>query len=370
KPKSDSQYKLATLLFAKHPEYKDAFTRAMKPKQKKSFYTKVKNKLKITQDDRDSPGVHRGNGTDGGWDREEEEILPGTNFSTRWAPAFPMTPSTMMKRTWTWQGEAKAGKLKAKLELARLRQEQEHEYRMAQIRIGKSHAGPSSMGSSMFARSSTQGASSGSQTCLAACPQEWRDVWEGRMTERGFPGSTTRRRSQGLQERIRPALALCNVSTIEGFPVPVESLPDFSLEQSQEIVWGVAESGFRFEFCALDKQVSGKERVDTVKQCFAGHMLVGVPLELSKRGWAAMALEERHRYVVRTAALMLDWTTKSAHPSIIRHVAERHPWNTPEMQALETAVCNTTPRHSGSILVAPPFCRCALTTIQRAEGEI
>ncbi|KAJ6624125.1 hypothetical protein B0H10DRAFT_1943330 [Mycena sp. CBHHK59/15] len=46
KPKSNLQYKLATLLFAKHPEYKDAFARAVKPKQKKSFYTKVKNKLK------------------------------------------------------------------------------------------------------------------------------------------------------------------------------------------------------------------------------------------------------------------------------------------------------------------------------------
>ncbi|KAJ6623199.1 hypothetical protein B0H10DRAFT_2187282 [Mycena sp. CBHHK59/15] len=154
-------------------------------------------------------------------------------------------------------------------------------------------------------------------------PQEWRDVLEGRMTERGFPGSTTHRRSQGLQERIRPALAVCNVSTIEGLPVPVESLPEFSLEQTQEIVWGVAETGFRFEFCALDRRASGQERVDAVKACFAGDMLVGVPLKMGKRGWASAALEDRHRYVERTVALMLDWTTKSNHPNIICHVAER-----------------------------------------------
>ncbi|KAJ6632014.1 hypothetical protein B0H10DRAFT_1937741 [Mycena sp. CBHHK59/15] len=170
-------------------------------------------------------------------------------------------------------------------------------------------------------------------------PQEWRDVLEGRMTERGFPGSTMQRRSHGLQERIRPALAVCDVSTIEGLPVPVESRPEFTLEQSQEIVWGVAESGFRFEFCTLDKRASGQGRVDAVKRCFAGGMLVGVPLEMSKRGWAATALEERHHYVARTAALMLDWTTKSPRPNIIRRVAEHHLWHPPDMQALESAVC-------------------------------
>ncbi|KAJ7266424.1 hypothetical protein B0H12DRAFT_1230204 [Mycena haematopus] len=207
-------------------------------------------------------------------------------------------------------------------------------------------------------------------------PQEWRDVLEGRMTERGLPGSTTHRRSQALQERIRPALELCDVSAIEGLPVPVESLPEFTVEQSQEIVWGVAESGFRFEFCALDRRASGKERVEAVKHCFAGHMLVAVPLELSKRGWASMELTERHRYVVRTAALMLDWTTKSPRPHIIRRVAEGHSWTAPEMQALETAVCEYYTQafweHFGRAAVLPMRLGhdTATKEAEREEGEI
>ncbi|KAJ6615201.1 hypothetical protein B0H10DRAFT_2191111 [Mycena sp. CBHHK59/15] len=163
-------------------------------------------------------------------------------------------------------------------------------------------------------------------------PQEWRDVLEGRMTECGFPGSTTHRRSQGLQERIRPALAVCNVSTIEGLPVPVESLPEFSLEQTQEIVWGVARpTGVRAR--------EGGRGEGMLRRRHAGWG----PLKMGKRGWASAALEDRHRYVERTAALMLDWTTKSNHPNIICHVAERRAWHPSDMLALEIAV------HSGSI---------------------
>ncbi|KAJ6448139.1 hypothetical protein C8R47DRAFT_987935 [Mycena vitilis] len=169
-------------------------------------------------------------------------------------------------------------------------------------------------------------------------PQEWRDVLEGHMEERGAPGSTTRKRSQGMQERIRPALTACGLSAIEGLPVADESVPWYSVAQSHEIVWGVAETAFRFELCALDRRASGKERVDAAKQCFAGNMMVGVPLEMGKVGWAAAELGERHPYVVRTAALMLDWTTKSARPNIIRHVSDRHPWPTHAMQELENAV--------------------------------
>ncbi|KAJ7131129.1 hypothetical protein C8R44DRAFT_731392 [Mycena epipterygia] len=170
-------------------------------------------------------------------------------------------------------------------------------------------------------------------------PQEWRDILEGLMTERGVHGSKTQRRSKKLQDCIRPALEASNVSDIEGFPVPVESLPEFSLAQIREIVWRVAETSFRFELCALDKRASGKNRLNDVKTCFAGHMLVGVPLEMSQRGWAASMPEERHRYVARTAVLMLDWTTKSPRPHIIDHIAERRQWTADDMQALEIDVC-------------------------------
>ncbi|KAJ6607807.1 hypothetical protein B0H10DRAFT_1955941 [Mycena sp. CBHHK59/15] len=147
-------------------------------------------------------------------------------------------------------------------------------------------------------------------------PQEWRDVLEGLMTQRSAPGSKI----------IHPVLEVSNVSSIEGYPMPIESLPQFSLAQIREIVWQVAETSFRFEFCSLDKQTSKKDRLNEVKACFVGHMLVGVPLEMSQHGWAATMLEEHHRYVGWTAALMLDWTTKSNHPT--------------SLTALETTVCH------------------------------
>ncbi|KAJ6528323.1 hypothetical protein DFH09DRAFT_935270 [Mycena vulgaris] len=166
--------------------------------------------------------------------------------------------------------------------------------------------------------------------------QEWRDILEGLLTVRGNLSSKTHRRSEDLQERIRPALEASNVESVEGLPVPFESLPHFSLEQTREIVWRVAEINFRFEFCALDKRASGKKCMEDVKICFAGHMLLGVPLEMSKCGWAAPAVEERHRYVRRTARLMQDWVTRSPRPLII---APRPHWSPADMQELENAVC-------------------------------
>jgi hypothetical protein len=177
------------------------------------------------------------------------------------------------------------------------------------------------------------------QRPLLLRPQEWRDVLEGLLTKRGPAGSERYRRSERLLDCIPPALEASNLSSVEGFPVPVESLPEFSLEQTREIVWQVAETNFRFEFCALDKRASKRDRLSAVKDCFADHMLVGVPLDMSKRGWASASLQERHRYVGRTASLMLDWTTKSDCPHIIDRVADHCQWSTDDMQTLEIAVC-------------------------------
>ncbi|KAJ7214221.1 hypothetical protein C8J57DRAFT_1732738 [Mycena rebaudengoi] len=168
--------------------------------------------------------------------------------------------------------------------------------------------------------------------------QEWRDILEGHLTSRGSTGRT-HKRSVGLEDRIRPALDACNLSSLEGFPVPSESVPVFSVSRTQEIVWEVAETGFRFEFSALDKRASKKDQLDYVKRCFAGGMLMGAPLALSKCGWASTDIRERQRYIIRTATLMLDWTTKSPLPNIIRRVADRHIWDGPELEALESAVC-------------------------------
>jgi hypothetical protein len=170
--------------------------------------------------------------------------------------------------------------------------------------------------------------------------QEWRDILEGLLTQRGHANSRTHKRSAQLQDRIRPALAASGIGSIEGFPVPRESLPEFNLEQGREIVWDVAETSFRFEFCALDKHASKMDRLDDVKACFMGHMLIGVPLEMSKRGLAATAIAERHGYLVQIAQLMLDWTTQSARPNIIsRGVSQHVNWSSSDMEQLEVAVC-------------------------------
>jgi hypothetical protein len=159
------------------------------------------------------------------------------------------------------------------------------------------------------------------------------------MTKCGPPGSRGYRRSKELEDVILPALEASGVRSIEGFPVPTGSLPEFSLRETREIIWDVAETSFRFEFCALDRRASGKTRVDEVTKCFAGRVLVGPPLEISKQGWASTSLKERHVFVGRTATLMLDWVTKSSPSSIICRIIDRHPWSTAEMKDLENAVC-------------------------------
>ncbi|KAJ7237593.1 hypothetical protein C8J57DRAFT_1529142 [Mycena rebaudengoi] len=173
--------------------------------------------------------------------------------------------------------------------------------------------------------------------------QEWRDVLEGPIAKRGEAGSRTNRRSAGVEKHIQclntlqPEGPRANLANL---PVPLESLPEFSLEQTQEIIWQVAESSFHFEFCSLDRRASKMNQLDGVKVCFASGMLLGVPLEIGKRGWAAPAIKERHCYVLWTMTLMLDWTTKSACPNIIRRVADCLPWTPGTMQDLENAVCS------------------------------
>ncbi|KAJ7744800.1 hypothetical protein DFH07DRAFT_963644 [Mycena maculata] len=170
--------------------------------------------------------------------------------------------------------------------------------------------------------------------------QEWRDILEGRMTKRGHPESKTGRQSALLEDRIQPALDACNLTSLEGFPVPPESLPEFSLAQTREIVWQVAETSFRFEFCGLDRRASQKSRVDEVLGCFSGRMLIGTPLEFSQRGFAAEKIDQHHRYFMRAATLMLDWNTRSPRPPLItRGFLKRPNWNTTQMEGLEAAVC-------------------------------
>ncbi|KAK7012291.1 hypothetical protein R3P38DRAFT_3020729 [Favolaschia claudopus] len=171
--------------------------------------------------------------------------------------------------------------------------------------------------------------------------QEWRDVLVGLMTERGAGGSRTNKRSAGLEGRLHPALEASNVTTLEGFPIPLEKCRQFSLKETREIVWEVAETSFRFEFCALDRRASKKDRLEEVKDCFPGRVMLGVPLQMSQRGFAADLEEERHNYIKKVARLMLDWTARSQRPEIIGClVGSERRLSSSEMAELESAVCN------------------------------
>ncbi|KAJ7846024.1 hypothetical protein B0H14DRAFT_3138898 [Mycena olivaceomarginata] len=82
KPKSDYQYQLATLLFAKHPKYEAAFAKAVTSKDKKPWYTKVKNRLDYLV--KKARGYINQMGQTGEGIEKEEDIHPGTAFTTKW----------------------------------------------------------------------------------------------------------------------------------------------------------------------------------------------------------------------------------------------------------------------------------------------
>ncbi|KAJ7429432.1 hypothetical protein B0H11DRAFT_2265750 [Mycena galericulata] len=105
---------------------------------------------------------------------------------------------------------------------------------------------------------------------LVLTSQEWRDILEGLLTKRGKPGTRTYRRSEKLETVLRPELDAFDIGSFELFPVPDEELPEFSLETIQETVWEVAETSFRFEFLALDKRASGKDRLNEGERLLCG----------------------------------------------------------------------------------------------------
>ncbi|KAJ7060637.1 hypothetical protein C8F01DRAFT_1369611 [Mycena amicta] len=170
------------------------------------------------------------------------------------------------------------------------------------------------------------------ETAPSYSGQQWRDVLDGYLTTRGdaqgtFHQQKKHRRTAKLEDMIGPALDACNVETVQGFPVPSDSLLKFTEERS-----GPAKSFGR------------SLRPDKVKHCFAGGMLIGAPLEKSQRGFAAATVEQRHPYFRRVASLMLDWTSVSPRPTILAANVLAHcdseGWRPVQQEALETAVCD------------------------------
>ncbi|KAJ7661277.1 hypothetical protein DFH06DRAFT_1325590 [Mycena polygramma] len=82
KPKSDYQFQLAKLLFADHPKYKDAFAKAVKAKEKKTWYLKIKNRQEFLTK-RARLYIEEMGQTGAGLD-SEKDIEPGSALMTKW----------------------------------------------------------------------------------------------------------------------------------------------------------------------------------------------------------------------------------------------------------------------------------------------
>ncbi|KAJ7016299.1 hypothetical protein C8F04DRAFT_1202669 [Mycena alexandri] len=158
--------------------------------------------------------------------------------------------------------------------------------------------------------------------------QQWRDVLEGRMAKRGAEGSRRNKRTGDLEELLRPALDAANVSSIEGFPVPIQNI--------EANVWRVAETSFRFELAALDRRAANTQRLAAVKACFAGGLLLGFPLEMAVLGWAAPTVEQRHPFVANTRAPDVEL---EMHVPRARHRAAH--WHIPGLVAGTNASART-----------------------------
>ncbi|KAK7027779.1 hypothetical protein R3P38DRAFT_3267870 [Favolaschia claudopus] len=182
---------------------------------------------------------------------------------------------------------------------------------------------------------------SSSEPCTLLKAQEWRDILEGLLEQRGNPKSRTGRRSAELSKLLAPLFKACGIAKLEGFPVPRSSIPEYSVEKAKEVLWGLAETNFRFELSSLDARASGRDRWEEVRMCFAGGMFVSVPLNLSQRGLASTDIHERHRYFLRLARLMMSWHTDTVMPRAVADAANapsNTEWSSTRMGELEHAV--------------------------------
>ncbi|KAJ7848309.1 hypothetical protein B0H13DRAFT_1906839 [Mycena leptocephala] len=158
--------------------------------------------------------------------------------------------------------------------------------------------------------------------CLSS--QEWRDLLEGQIQRQGHRSSRMAK-SRNLEDVIGPVLRHCGIDKLRGFPPPQDSIPKFTHNTVKQIIWEVAETGVRVD------------RGDEVRLCFAGGQLVDIPLKLSRKGLASPSPSERHRYYVRLAKLMLDWTLPD-RPTLIARGVDSRRYSANDMEELERAV--------------------------------
>ncbi|KAJ7073384.1 hypothetical protein B0H15DRAFT_963730 [Mycena belliarum] len=166
--------------------------------------------------------------------------------------------------------------------------------------------------------------------------QAWRDVLFGTVHVSSTEGSKAHQRSALIDDVLGPAIRAVGLHQYDDFPAQPGSFPPISHERAREIVWDVAECGFRFEFLTLDRRASGLARPDDCRKCFAGGELMGMPLAASKQGLAAASSADRHPYIMRIAHLMKDWHPRPA--ALIAEAHRRTEWTDEEQEALEMAV--------------------------------
>jgi hypothetical protein len=171
--------------------------------------------------------------------------------------------------------------------------------------------------------------------------QEWRHALSGKVGKPAGRGggkpSKSEDRSINLDDLLGPALRACGLTDYrQVLPVPEASVPRIGLNRAREIVWEVGEMGYRFELLALDRHASGIDRPEVCRNCFAGGMLMGMPIELSKKGLASLEIAERFPYLLRLAELMGSWRPTPSR--FVLGIREPRDWNDAAMQELERAV--------------------------------
>ncbi|KAF8125850.1 hypothetical protein K438DRAFT_2001910 [Mycena galopus ATCC 62051] len=191
---------------------------------------------------------------------------------------------------------------------------------------------------------------------------EWRDALQGKLVVQGKHKSQAEKRTTSVEHILGPALRVCGINTLDGFPVAQVNVPPTMPARAKEITWELAEMNFRFELCALDEQACGVDRHEDCVACFPGGLLAP-DLSESRKGFAAISLSDRLPHLLRLAQLMEDWTYRP-RPDAVRLASERKPeyWNSTTITELEECVAGIILRRSTTSSGAPPSFLYGLST--------
>ncbi|KAJ7629742.1 hypothetical protein DFH06DRAFT_1440143 [Mycena polygramma] len=194
--------------------------------------------------------------------------------------------------------------------------------------------------------------------------QEWREVLQGQWHAaaasapsgmdsarggysrqgggRGGEPTKSAKRKTRIHQLLGRSFHACglsptNTNPASQFPASPGAFPPIPTPRAQQLLWTLAESNFRFEFLALDRRASKLHRPDLCQECFAGGMLLGMPLALAMDGLAALEPSSRHIFVGRIARLMEDWDPRP-RAQVILGARDKRVWRVADMLELESEV--------------------------------